>query len=250
MDVPAVEQARGGREAGLLVPARADAAVLELRGGGLAEVVAQRAQHDGERTRAIEVRDERRRLVHGLERVRPHVAFGVPFGVLGSVGQRKQLRADHRELAPVPQQLEPDGRMRRLQQQLLDLAEDALGRQLAERHRRAQRRRGRVHGQLEARGQLDRAQGAQRVLAEACDGSTARRSRCSRSARPPCGSTIRPVEGLEQDRVDREVAPAGGLLDRQAGIARDRDAAMSRARPSSRGAAARRRRRPPRRRAR
>ena len=103
-----------------------------------------------------------------------------------------------------------DGRAR-LEQQLLDLAPDALGRQVVEWDGAADRERLRLEPRLEAGGELDRAQHAQAVVAE--------RPRID-DAQHAVGEVVAAVErievGLAQripgDRVDREVAPPRRLL--------------------------------------
>ncbi len=166
------------------------------------------------------------RRVHDLQRVRPHVALGVPARVLGRRLEGQELRRDHRKHAPRLQEGEAERRPPRLEQQLLDLPEDALGRQLGEGHRRAQGGGGRVHLQLEARGELHGAERPQRVLAERP------RVHGAQDAGLEVAPTAPRVDDLagrrvEEHRVHREVAAARGLLDREGGIALDRDAAVA-----------------------
>ena len=159
----------------------------------------------------------------------PDVALGVPLGILGRVDQGDQLGRDRGQHPPLAEEPQPDRRAPRLEQQLLDLAEDPFRRQLAQWHRRAPARRLRIDGQLEARRELDRAQRAQRVFAE--------RLRVDRAQDPPLevalaaeGIGERAREGVEHQRVDREIPAAGRLLEAQVRIAGHRDAAVSRAR--------------------
>ena len=215
---------------GLLVAPRADAAVLELRGRRLAEVVAEGAEHHGELPRPIlgEIVDERRRLVHDLQGVRPHVALGVPGGVLRRRLERQQLRRDDRQHPPGLQEREAEGRPPRLQQELLDLAEDPLGGQLGEGHRGAQGGGCLVDFELVPGGELDGAQRAQRVLAERP--GVHRAQEAGLEVAPAAPGVEELARGrVEEHRVDREVAAARGLLDRERGVALDRDSPVTRA---------------------
>ncbi len=210
------------------MPARADPALLEARGRDLAEVVAERGQHDRELARAVfrQIGAERRRLVDDLQRVDPHVAFGVPARVLGSRLQRQQLGREDGQHPPRLQEREAARRLPGLQQQLLDLAEDALRRQLADRHRRAQRRGGRLDLELVARRELDGPQSAQRVVAERARVHGAQHARVEIAPAVP-GIEQLVARRVVEHRVDREVAATGGLLDRERRVALDQDAAVA-----------------------
>ncbi len=94
VDCPTVEKGRGRMKPRLLVAAGTKAPLLEAGGGGLAEVVAERGQHHGQGARVVEIGDEAGGLVHALEGVRPHVAFGMPLGILGRVGQGQKLGSE------------------------------------------------------------------------------------------------------------------------------------------------------------
>ena len=91
VDVEAIEDRRRWRDARLLVIDRSDPSVYDRRCRRLAEVVAHRAQHHGDLLRPIEIVDTQARLVDDHERVDPHVAFGVPFGLLRAANQRLDL---------------------------------------------------------------------------------------------------------------------------------------------------------------
>ena len=229
MHVPAVEEGGRRRQARLLVAARADAAVLEPCRPRLAEVVAEGAEHHRELAGPVvaEVAEERRRLVHDLQRVSPHVPLGVPARVLRRRLEGQELGRDDRQHPPGLQEVEAERRPSRLQQQLLDLAEDALGGQLGERH-----------GGAEGGGRLvdRRARSARRTGRRAGRAAGPRR-RCarppragpgpSRSRRPPQWSRSSPVAGSKQHRVDREVAAARGFLDGEIGVALHGDPAVA-----------------------
>jgi hypothetical protein len=150
----------------------------------------------------------------------------MPLRLLRRVLERHQLGSDAVEHSPVAQQREADRGPAGLEQELLDLAEDALGGQLAERHRGAEPRGIGVDGELEAGRELDGTQRAQRILAE--------RPRVHRAQGPcleirPAATGIHdlPADRLEGHRVDREIAPPRRLLDGEARITGDRDAAMA-----------------------
>src|SRR5262245_47915376 len=79
VDVQPVEQRYGRLDAGLLVIERSDPPVNDSRGRRLAQIVAESTEHHGNQTRAIEITIQLARLVHHHQRVRPDVAFRVPF---------------------------------------------------------------------------------------------------------------------------------------------------------------------------
>ena len=102
---------------------------------------------------------------------------------------------------------------RRAQQQLLDLAPDALGRQIVEGDAPADRLRPGVH--LEARTARRTARRAARAGCRRrtfADRRRAARRRSSRSPRPSNGSMILVRQRIPRDGVDGEVAPARGFL--------------------------------------
>ena len=84
--------ARAGAHAGLLVVVRADPTVEERRGRWLAEVVAHRAEHHGHFRPPGQIVDAAARLVDHHQRVRPDVAFRVPFRLLPAPDERLHLR--------------------------------------------------------------------------------------------------------------------------------------------------------------
>ena len=145
---------------------RSDAAVEERRRGRLAEVVADGAEHDGELLRPRQVVDARPRLIDDLQRVHPDVAFRMPLRLLRAADERVQLGKQLFDDAEVERQREADRRPRR-EQQLLDLAPDALGRQIVERNRAAERARRRSSSVRSKRAaNCTRAQHAQAVVGE------------------------------------------------------------------------------------
>jgi hypothetical protein len=119
--------------------------------------VAHGAEHYRGEPRAIEVGVPAPGLVDDHERVRPHVALGVPFGVLRAVVERHHLGQqllDHTERA---REREADRGPFGNEQELLELAPEALGRQVVERDGAADGRRFVVERRLETRGELQRA---------------------------------------------------------------------------------------------
>ena len=99
----------------------------------------------------------------------------------------------------------------------------------------------RIERELESRGELHRAQDAQAVVAERRRIDGAQHARLAGPPRPSNGSSYVAGQRIPRDRVDGEIAPPRSLLDRQPRIARHREAAMARGRPSTRVVAARRR---------
>ena len=140
VDVQPIEKRGCGRDALLLVIDRADPAVDERRRRRLAEVVADRAEHDREPLRTRQVVDARARLVDDLQRVHPDVAFGMPLGLLRAADERVQLGKEPFDDAEVEREREADRRPRRAEQ-LFEFAPDALGRQIVERDAPADRAR-------------------------------------------------------------------------------------------------------------
>ena len=144
----------------------------------------------------------------------------MPLRILLAADQRVQLRPQPLDDAEVERELQAERRALRLQQQLLDFAPDALGRQIVQRDGAADRERLRLEPRLEAGGELDRAQHAEAVVAE--------RPRVD-DAQHAVGEVVAAVErieiGLAQripgDRVDGEVAAARRLLGVERGVADD-----------------------------
>ena len=136
LHVESIEQARRRLDAGFFVPERSDAAVDHRRRRRLAEVVADRRQHDRGEPRAIEIVVSLPRLVDHHQRVNPDVAFWMPFGLLRAVDERVHLGQKLSGDADLAREREADRRALRLEQQLLDFAPDPLGRQIVERDTR------------------------------------------------------------------------------------------------------------------
>ena len=139
--------------------------------------------------------EERRRLVHDLQRVRPHVALGVPARVLGRRLEGQQLRGDHGQHPP---------RLRAGRGRATAVAPSAAASRSRRRRARPAARRGAWRrtgrpwpGPPPARSGRRAARRAARAAGprRSVRASTARRSRASRSRWPPQGSRSRPVAG-------------------------------------------------------
>ena len=164
--VEPIEKGERGRDALLLVIHRADAAVDHRGGRRLAEIVAHRAEHDGDLLRPRQIVDAAARLVDHLQRVHPHVALGMPFRLLRTPGERLQLR---KQLATTPRSIASakpiDGRGAKSSFSISP--PHALGRQIVERNRATQLPRLVVQPEIEARGELHRPEHPQAVVGKA-----------------------------------------------------------------------------------
>ena len=171
-----------------------------------------------------EVVDARPRLIDHLQRVHPDVSFRMPLGLLRAAGERLQLREQRCDDAEIEREREADRRAWR-EQQLFELAPDALRRQIVERDAAAQLRGRFVEREVEARRELHRAQDAQAVVGEGVRID---------HAQDPAIEIAPAVERVEvfagqrivRDRVDGEVAAPRRLFDRHVRIAGDDEAAM------------------------
>ena len=212
LHVEAVEEARGRRDAGSLVAGRAPSAVDHCGGRRLAEVMTYRAEHHRRQPRPIEVAVPASRLVDDHQRVRPHVALGMPLGILRAVVQRHHLGQDPFDDAEIAGEREPDRRPLGGEQQLLDLAPQPLGREVVERDGPADGPGLVVECALEAGGELQRPQDSQAVVGEGPridDAQPARGQIVAAAARVE----VLAAEWVPGDRVDREVAPARGVFE-------------------------------------
>src|SRR5207237_1127136 len=90
-ELQAVEERESRRDARLLVPARAYAPFDELRRRRLAEVVAQRRQHQRHLPRVVEVINQLARAVAGEPGMDIYRAFGMPFRVLRHALERSDF---------------------------------------------------------------------------------------------------------------------------------------------------------------
>ena len=157
------------------------------------------------------------RLVDDHQRVHPHVAFGMPFGLLRAPDERVASRAT----ADRRRRDRARARGRSTAARPAAAAFRSRPRCARPADRRAESR-GRARcvssstRQLESRRELQRAQHAQAVVAERR--ADRRRAAVARRGRrrPSNGSMISPVSGSREIALIGEVAPARGLFDRQA----------------------------------
>ena len=212
---------------------RLDSALGVLRGadpargihtGGerLAEVVAERRQHQGEVVVAPVAKP--RRFVHHHEGMHPHVALRMPLRVLGNSDQGPELGKEAQQAARL-EEPEARGGAAALEQHLAKLPEDAFPRYLAERRPGAERHQGGIRVHLEPGDELRHPQRPQGVLGE---GARIRGAEHSELEVPPPSEGIDDLlaQGVERNGVDGEIAPAGRALEVEVRIARDREAAV------------------------
>ena len=219
VDVEAVEEGAGGGDAGLFVAARADAPVDELGGGGLAEVVADRGEHQGHLLRRVEVVDALPGLVDDHEGMHPDVALRMPLGLLPAADEGLQLGKEPRDHPKAQGEAEPERRPPGLQQQLLDFAPDAFGGEVVEGDAAAEAQGGVVGGELEAGRELHGAQHPQAVVREG--GGVHHPKASPRQVVPaPEGVDVLVAPRVPGDGVDREVAPPGPPPPRASGARR------------------------------
>ena len=156
------------------------------------------AEHDDELIGAIEIVDALPRLVDHHQRVHPDVAFGMPLGFLLAADERLQLGKQLVDDAELEREREADRRPLGAQQQLFDLAPDALRRQIVEADRAAQRLRLLRRASARSARRTARARSTRRLSSPNVAGSTALSIFVSRSARPSNGSTYSPVSGSQE----------------------------------------------------
>ena len=145
---------------------RTDPAVDERRRRRLAEIVADRAEHDRDLLRARKIVDAPPRLIDHLQRVDPDVAFGMPLGLLRAAVERlhlrKQLRDDRRARAPARSRPTAVGASSSfsISPQMRSAGRSSSGIDAAQRARFV------VERESEPRGELNRAKHAQAVVGE------------------------------------------------------------------------------------
>ena len=249
---PQPSEQRAGRGHPLdIVSMRSDPAIDPLRGRRLAEVVAERAEHEREvlasLLRGVALRGERcgRGRDHSIrvafagsgtsaqggcriedhQGVHPDVAFRVPFRVLRDSAQGVDL-GEEAELARVFQDLEADRGLRRAKQQLPELVEYPLAGEIAQIELPAQCDERIVRGHFKAGRELGHAQSAQRILAEVRRIGGAQHAAFQIAA--PCVRVQHLAgEGVDADAVHREVAAARGLGEVERRVRRHVETAMS-----------------------
>ena len=226
VDVETVEHPRGGWHAGSFVARRPPAAIDHGCGERLSEVVAHGTEHHGGQARPVEVGVPLPRFVDHHQRVDPHVALGMPLGILRAVVERHHLRQHLLDHAEVARQGESERRSLRHQQQLLDFAPEPFSGEVVERDGAADGARLVIQHAREACGELHGAQHPQAVVGEGA------RIDHAQPVGVEVGAAAERIEVLvgeriPADRVDREVAAPGGVLERHGRVALDRETGVS-----------------------
>ena len=142
----------------------------------------------------------------------------MPLRLLLAPHERVQLRPQERDDAQLESEGEADRGPARLQQQLLNLTPDPLCRQVVERDAAAEGTRAGVDRELEAGEELQRAEHPEAVVAE---------RRRVHHLQPAGGQVVtssarivvRVVARIPRNRIDREVAAAGGVGERHPRVA-------------------------------
>ena len=116
--------------------------------------------------RPVEIVDALARFVDDEQGVHPDVTFGVPLGFLLASDERLELGKQSLDHAELQRELQPDRRLRSLEQQLFEFSPDALSREVIEIEAAADVARAGLEVEVEARGKLQRAQHPERVVAE------------------------------------------------------------------------------------
>ena len=221
----ALEQRAGRLDSLFRVPGRADAPLRVGAGGErLAEIVAERAEHQGKIVVASIAKPGR--FVDYQQRVHPDIAFGMPLGILGHAGQRFELGKEAQQSARL-EEMQPGRGSAPLEEQLAKLLEDALARYLVERRPAAQVHEDRVGRHLEAGDELRHSQRPQGVFGEGARVGGAEHAALEVPS-PSEGVDDLVGEGVAGHAVDGEVAPPRRALEVEVGIARHREAAMPR----------------------
>ena len=160
------EETRGEVEALLFVSVGVPAIILLLllRRGRLADVVQQHGKADDEVF--IAVAEALLGVgIKTLEGVIPDVALGMPFRILGHADHRVQLGVELRPAA-VLEDIQAHGGLTAAEQELRPLFHQTLRREVGLRERGAKGDRLRRDREFEARGELHRAEDAERVFGE------------------------------------------------------------------------------------
>ena len=197
VDVEPIEHRGRRRDAGGLVTARSDPSVLECGRGRLAEIVQQRAEHDRDAARQIEIVDAVARAVDDQQRVHPDVAFGMPLGLLRAVDESPpaRARASARRRARGRASARSTGAPREAAASPLSPQMRSAGRSSS--GIAAQRRAVAGSSAQSKRAANCSARSTRRLSSAKVRASTMRSTRASRSARPPKGSRYSPVSGSQ-----------------------------------------------------
>ena len=208
----------------LVVAKRANALLHGIVGRThrLAQVMAQHRKPDNEVLVPLSVIRQfgqsailppgRRESVQTAARVVPHVALGMPLGVLPAADEPLQFGIVLRP-SDVLQEVEALRDLHALGEKLRPLAEESLGGEALRRHAAADFDCLRRGVEVETRHELHAAENAERILREV-------RRDMTEDAIPEIGATVPRIEDLVRQRVlvdcvDSEVTSGGRLFDRQ-----------------------------------
>ena len=195
---------------------------LLLRRGRLTDIVQQHREADDQ----VLIARAHALLREGVETkagVRPGATLRMPLRILRYVDHRVQLRVEARPTAG-PQELQAERGAATAEQQLRPLLHQALRGKVDLRERRAKGDGLRGHGELETGGELHRAQDAQRVFGELC-GHVPQHLGLEVGAAAP-GIDELAGRGIPEDRVERKVAPLGGVFRRHRRVRLDLEIRM------------------------
>ena len=184
----AANEGTGDRDPFVFVTESTPAPVDQLGGGGFAEIVGKRGQHERQRPACLIA--QLGGLVDHAHGVLPHVAFWVVLRRLLDADQGRDLGKPRLKLIHLTYAPEEHGRTRGLEQGFFKLAHHALLRERSQIHFPAQRNGLGRHGELEARRELRRAQDTQGIL------DKARLAHVPQNARPKIGHAVEMIDYL------------------------------------------------------
>ncbi len=226
VDVEPIEPRQRRRDSCRLVARRPDAAVRERRGERLAEVVADRTEQHREAVRPVEVVHDGPGLVDYQQGVRPDVTLGMPLRFLRAVHERRHLGDERLDDAQFQAQFEADGGAPGEEQQFLEFAEHAFRWQVVEADAPAHPFRFLVHPQREASGELQAPEHTEAVVRKR---RGVHHSQDARVEVAPAAERVVPLarQGIDEHRVDGEIAAAAGLVDGHERVALDLEPSMA-----------------------
>src|SRR5262249_5441590 len=124
----------------------------------LAEIMAERSQHNRDLARVRELINQLARSIDRQSRVDEDITFRMPLGILWHIDKGIDLGKEFFKHTERLQPSEPNRRLARSQQQLFQLAPNSFRRQIAEIDCAAELYRFGSNAKLEARGKLRRPQ--------------------------------------------------------------------------------------------
>src|SRR5688572_20230130 len=154
VNVDAVQKRLSRWHARRFVSARTQTSFDKLSRHRLAEIVGQRRQHHRYLPRVGKLVDQLPCPVERQSRMHKYVTLGMPLGILGHTDQRINLRKQLLQYAQRVQPAEPDRRLPRAQQQLLQLTPNPLSRQVRKIDPATKLNRFPRHAKLETRRKL------------------------------------------------------------------------------------------------